>query len=330
MSIITFQPEFRPALPCVFGSKDYQDFRATLIEMDRILTVTGLEDHFIAKKIASYKTPLSTRHHQRHCKTLRLALRHNLLLSITGLSFRELSRRMADSHLFQWFTYTGFVDAVRPVSKSSLARFEKIFDASEVAELIHQLNQGVSKRLGAQALLYQEAALRFDEIFADSTCVKANIHFPVDWVLLRDATRTLTGSIILIRQQGLRHRIGDPKQFIKQMNKLCIEMTHTRKKKGAKKMRKMILRRMKKLMKIVEAHARNYRTLLRGEENTIVPYSELLHSHSNLFQGGFCGEEYFGVQWNFARDGRTRFRTHGQYTVAESAKSDGRGGGDDA
>jgi len=263
MSIITFQPEFRPALPCVFGSKDYQDFRATLIEMDRILTVTGLEDHFIAKKIASYKTPLSTRHHQRHCKTLRLALRHNLLLSITGLSFRELSRRMADSHLFQWFTYTGFVDAVRPVSKSSLARFEKIFDASEVAELIHQLNQGVSKRLGAQALLYQEAALRFDEIFADSTCVKANIHFPVDWVLLRDATRTLTGSIILIRQQGLRHRIGDPKQFIKQMNKLCIEMTHTRKKKGAKKMRKMILRRMKKLMKIVEAHARNYRALLK-------------------------------------------------------------------
>jgi hypothetical protein len=262
MSIIHLQPEFRPALPCVFGSKDYRTFRATLTEMDRLLTVTGLEDHFIAKRIASYKKPLSTRHHQRHCKTLRLAVRHNILLAITGLSFRELSCRMADSHLFQWFTHTGFVDAVRPVSKSTLERFEKLFDADEVAELIHQLNRGVASELGAQALLYEQTALRFDQLFADSTCVKANIHFPVDWVLLRDATRTLVQSIALIRQQGLRHRIGDPKQFIKKMNKLCIEMTHTRKKKDAKKMRKMILRRMKRLMKTVEDHAGNYRTLL--------------------------------------------------------------------
>jgi hypothetical protein len=43
MNIITFQPEFRPAFPCVFGSKDYCEFRATLIEINRILTVTGLE-----------------------------------------------------------------------------------------------------------------------------------------------------------------------------------------------------------------------------------------------------------------------------------------------
>jgi len=47
------------------------------------------------------------------------------------------------------------------------------------------------------------------------------------------------------------------------MNKLCIEMTHTRKKKGAKKMRKTILRRMKRLMKTVKAHAENYYTLLK-------------------------------------------------------------------
>lgn len=263
MGIIHFQPEFRPALPCIFGSKDYLEFRATLIETDRILTVTGLEDRFIATRIASYKKPLSAKHYQRHCKTLRLALRHNILLAITGLSFRKLSQRMADSHLFQWFTHTGFVDAVRPVSKSTLERFEKIFDADQVTELIHQLNCGVASERGAQELLYQEMALRFDEIFADSTCVKANIHFPVDWVLLRDATRTLVQSITLIRQQGLRHRIGDPKQFIKNMNKLCIEMTHTRKKKGAKKMRKMILRRMKRLMKTVKSHAEKSHTLLK-------------------------------------------------------------------
>ncbi len=124
MSIINFQPEFRPALPCVFGAKDYRDFRETLIEMDRILTFTGLENRIITAQIDSYKKPMLPRPLPRH----------NILLAITGLSFRELSQRMADSPLFQWFTHTGFVDAVRPVSKSTLERFEKLFDAERVTE----------------------------------------------------------------------------------------------------------------------------------------------------------------------------------------------------
>ena len=260
--MITFQPEFRPALLCVFGAKDYREFRAGLIEMDRILRISGLEDRFIATRLAEYGESVAPRHLQRHAKTLHLALRHNILLAITGLSFRALAQRMADSHLFQWFTHTGFVDAVRPVSKSTIERFEKMFAADEVAELIHELNRAVADKLGVEKLLYREAALRFDTIFADTTCVKANIHFPVDWILLRDATRTLTQAITLIRQQGLKHRMNSPEKFMGSMNKLCIEMTHTRKKKDAKKMRKKVFRRMKRLMKIIEGHAHNYQVLL--------------------------------------------------------------------
>ncbi len=33
MNIITFQPELRPELPDVFASKDYREFRATLVEI---------------------------------------------------------------------------------------------------------------------------------------------------------------------------------------------------------------------------------------------------------------------------------------------------------
>jgi len=46
------------------------------------------------------------------------------------------------------------------------------------------------------------------------------------------------------------------------MNKLCIEMTHTRKKKEARKVRKQIFRRMKRLMKTIESHACSYQALL--------------------------------------------------------------------
>jgi hypothetical protein len=40
----------------------------------------------------------------------------------------------------------------------------------------------------AQKLPYRATALRFDEIIADTTCGKANLHFPVDWILPRDAS----------------------------------------------------------------------------------------------------------------------------------------------
>lgn len=266
MDIITFQPELRPALPSVFASKDYRVFRATLIEMDRILSVSGIENRFIARRIKALEKhdgkPLSARCAQRHGRTFRLALRYGILLAITGDSFRKLSRRVADSLLFQWFTHTSFVDGVRPVSKSTLERFEKIFPKDELSILIHDLTGAAADKVAAGRLLYRETALRFDEIFADSTCVKSNIHYPVDWVLLRDATRTLAKAIALIRRRGLKHRIRPPEAFIREINKLCIEMTHTRKRKDAKKVRKKIFRRMKQLLKTIEAHARNYHTLL--------------------------------------------------------------------
>ena len=271
MDIITFQPELRPALPCVFAAKDYREFRATLVEMDRILVVSGIENRFIARQIKALETRggqrLSARRAQRHGRTFRLALRYGILLAITGASFRKLSRQAADSLLFQWFTHTSFVDGVRPVSKSTLERFEKIFPGGELAALIHELTGAASDKVAAGELLYRETAVRFDEIFADSTCVKANIHYPVDWVLLRDATRTLAKAIILIRRRGLKHRIRPPEEFIREINKLCIEMTHTRKRKDAKKVRKKVFRRMKKLMKTIEGHARTYHALLEGHWN---------------------------------------------------------------
>jgi len=268
VDIIAFQPELRPALPCVFASKDYREFRATLVEMDRILSVSGMEHGFVAQQIGRLEQGegrrLSPRRAQRHGRTFRLALRYGILLGITGVSFRKLSRQVADSLLFQWFTHTSFVDGVRPVSKSTLERFEKIFPADELATLIHGLTGAAADQTLANQLLYRETALRFDQIFADTTCVKANIHFPVDWVLLRDAARTLVGSIVQVRTRGLRHRIGPPEKFIREMNKLCIEMTHTRKRKDGKKVRKKVLRRMKKLTKVIEAHAANYHALLEN------------------------------------------------------------------
>ena len=262
MKTIAFQTEFRPALPVVFGAKDYREFREMIEETDHFLTVTGIEHRMLTRHLKSLAETCPAKHRPKSYKTLRQALRYSILLALTGLSYRALSHRIADSALFQWFTHTTEIDGVRPSSKSTIERFEKLFPGEEISKLIHDCSMAVAAPAGAQELLYSETVLRFDEIFADTTCVKSNIHFPVDWILLRDATRTLIKAIELIRSQGLKQRMGNPKKFMHDMNKLCIEMTHVRKKKGAKKIRKKVFRRMKKLVKTVENHASNHHHLL--------------------------------------------------------------------
>ena len=69
-----------------------------------------------------------------------------------------------------------------------------------------------------------------ESAFLDTTCLSANIHYPVDWVLLRDATRTLMKAVQLIRDQGLKHRMEEPQTFLTRINRLCIQMTHASRK----------------------------------------------------------------------------------------------------
>lgn len=269
MGTVAFQPEFRPALPRVFGAKDYRDFRDTLIEMDRILVESGLEDAFVCRHLdASCPEAENTRRRAFRVKVARKALRHTILLAITGLSVRELATRLPDSALFAWFTGSVQLDGVRPVSKSTLDRFEKMFSEDDVARLVHDLNRLAMDANAAPALLF-EKPLDVEEVFADTTCVEANIHFPVDWVLLRDAVRTLTKAISLIRAQGLVNRMSSPSRFMRQMNQLCIEMTHAGRTKDARRTRKAVLRKMKKLTKVISLHAQRHRDLLvAGREKT--------------------------------------------------------------
>lgn len=262
MKSLAFQPELRPQLPKVIAPQDYQDFRASLLEMDRILRESGIEDAFVRRHLEAQAETMSERKLRFRSKVIRSALRHSILLALSKLAVRTFAERLPDSRLYQWFTSSEQLDAVRPISKSTVDRFEKMFDDEEVAQLIHDLNRSAMNAVSAPALLLREKPLDINSIYADTTCVEANIHFPVDWVLLRDAVRTLTQSVTLIRSQGLVNRMSPPRQFMKQMNQLSISMTHAWRTKGAKKTRKKVLRKMKKLAKTVHLHAERHRDLL--------------------------------------------------------------------
>jgi hypothetical protein len=119
-----------------------------------------------------------------------------------------------------------------------------------------------------QAVLIEP--IDFSQCYLDSTCVQANIHFPVDWVLLRDAARTMCKAIKRIRKLGLKNRMPcEPHELLSEMNRLCIMMTHTYRKKDGKKKRKAILRKMKKLIKRIEKHAMKHFTLLEQNRQQV-------------------------------------------------------------
>jgi len=280
MKTIAYQPELGPALPVVVGNVDYSEFKQTLERIDRILIESGAEVQFIRLRITEYEAEgekyarqmgkRSRKLSGRDCAKVQQhavrALRCNVVRELSGQSARGLSTRLADSPLLQWFCRIDRVDVVRVPSKSTLDRYQKLVPEAVVRKVVDDLN-GVAASTGedGQGELGLAKPLDTDALFLDTSCVKANIHFPVDWVLLRDAVRTLIKAVMVIRQHGLKNRMGEPSAFIRAMNRLSIEMTHTRRRPDSKKARKQVLRLMKKLMKKIDRHARKHRDLLEKE-----------------------------------------------------------------
>ena len=266
VNLIPTQPDLRIILPTVLGNVDYQRLRQEFERIDQLLNQSDMEAQCLAQSVTTWlaassdsaRAP-SSAEQAKHQQRARRALRCNIARILLHEDYRGFSERLADSPLLQWFCGVDRLDVVRVPSKSELHRFAEWWPETDVRALVGQLLQSAA-HCPAQVGLAEP--LDLDRYFLDTTCVKANIHYPVDWVLLRDGTRTVLKAVILIRDHGLKSRMEAPEVFLKQMNRLCIQMTHTRRKPDSKKERKRVLRLMKRMVKTVQAHAQKHRDLL--------------------------------------------------------------------
>lgn len=276
---IAYQPHLRPALPQVEGPKEYRDERDLFIRLDEILATSGLEQEFIQLSMAQRgfdpggKSAKRIETFSRYCV---IALRSNIARQLKGMEHREFCIRLADSALLQWFLQIGRVDKVKAFAKSTSDRFAHWIDEAGLRAINAKLT-GLLAGDGASPGSCEfglAAPVSFEDIYFDSTCLKAPIHFPVDWVLLRDATRTLMKATTLIRRTGLLHRMPqDPLAFLGDINTQCMRMTAKHRTKGGCRHRKAVLREMKKLMKRIARHARKHLDLLaaRWQETEFTP-----------------------------------------------------------
>lgn len=284
MQRIGYQKNLMPRLPEVEGNVDYKILREQLERIDDLLIYGGLEESLLEQYIQqwleegkreaqkegrAWKEP-SARALSKQVKTASQAFRCNIARELLGMSLRDFSARLADSPLLQRFIRAARLGVIRVPAKSTLQRWEELVPHETIRGIIDRLILAAASPVGPEGhVLGLEEPLRLEEVYMDMTCVKANIHFPVDWVLLRDAVRTLMKAVAVIRKHGLKHRMEDPSVFLKRMNQLCIQMTQTHRRQGSRKERKRIVRLMKKLLKVIRRHALSHRNvLLRRWEET--------------------------------------------------------------
>lgn len=265
--LLAEQESIRFPLPVVVRNADYSERRALLERISELLHLSGVEDELVSKYVAQVQqdrdTPLSNRRRLSLQATARLAIRCNILKSMSDESYRVLSAHIADSPLMQRFIGIDRIDVIQVPSKSTLERFYHMIPESVIRGLVTRLlEKGCEHNAEQGNALGLVDTLCMDVGLLDSTCVKLNMHYPADWVLLHDGIKSIMHSIEQIRRHGLRHRMPSPKKFLKQTNNLCIEMTHAKNKASSKKDRKRILRSFKKLANQSLKHARRYRDLL--------------------------------------------------------------------
>ena len=263
---IAIQSWLRPALTPVIANKDFALFREQLDKVSGLLEGSLLEDMAMDFGVIGFEAE-SARCQSRRMELALKALRVETLRMLLGNpSLREFSKTVAASELLADFCGVRRVDGIRGISKSTLERASKFF----TSEQARWMNQVLIEMSGGEKDRAQELGLespvQTDVCLVDTTCLEANIHFPVDWVLLRDATRTLLKATKLIRTAGLLCRMPcEPEQLARQMNQLCIEMTHTRRKQDGSKARKRVLRKMKPLLRTIAEHARRHRDRLESD-----------------------------------------------------------------
>ncbi len=274
----SFQIDFRPAPTPVYGCKHYREHRETLETIDDILTRSGLDHTMI--ELALKKRRETILQEQDRLGDRNQFIRHTLaawrvrilLPLLKATSLREIEKDLAANGLHQWFCHIGNFGSVKPPSKSTVGRYKNWFEIDELKAASNMLVRKAASEPenydpeleSAVNLLGFEFPSCLTEVWFDSTCLKPNIHFPVDWVMLTDCVKTLMKAVANIRKHGLLNRMaaGGPAAFIRDVNQISINMSNCRRQKNSKNKRKKIFRELKAMTRTVTLHATRHKTLL--------------------------------------------------------------------
>ena len=262
--IVPMQSLFNSAVEIVIAGPEYHAMVYDLNFIKELLKNNGFEkevmEYFI--KCAEGKSPdklLKYNQLEKIQKNARFILYAMVLRKYLRLSLREFHVMLAASPLYQEFCTLNKWTEVQIPSYQQIGLLENSLDPEFIRKLFNLLGNNVifNKNKTKEIGFKQEFTL--NNLYSDSTCIKANIHYPVDYVLFRDMIRTAMLKVEKMRKEGLKVRMPcEPSEFLSGINALCIEMTMSYRQKDSKKKRKATFRRMKRYLKVALGHVKSH------------------------------------------------------------------------
>ena len=219
-NIVFIQNWLRPALTPVLYNRDHRRLVDDLKKLDQALKTSALETKAIESALANLTEGASAKQRNRRAEFAVYALRAELLRQMLGApGFEAFSVTLASSDLLTDFCGCRSIAGIRWTSKSSLQRASTLFSDEQLREFNTLLVECVGSAVSAIRLGLEKPE-DFSVCLLDTTCLEANIHFPVDWLLLRDVSTTVLKAIKLIRNEGLLNRMVDlPEALSQSMNR---------------------------------------------------------------------------------------------------------------
>jgi len=264
-NLISDQTFMKLSNPLFSGSKEFKEWVDLFISIDHLLVESGLETALKSIMIQEQEIergqPFDTGEQIRFQRKVSESLRVNVARGLSKKSFKAFSIALADSHVLQAFCGYHRPWVKKIPSKSKLHELSKLIPSDIVSKMIDLLSVYLSSEVGSE--------FDFSAVFGDSTCIELDIHHPIDWVLLKDAVISIMKSVKTIRRHGLKHRIGPPEGFMKQVNKIsmAISMSKSVRRQESKKQRKNLFRELKSLLRICEAHGNRYLKVLQRDRS---------------------------------------------------------------
>lgn len=121
--------------------------------------------------------------------TSQYGFRAMLIKSLMGYRYRELSVQLTQCPVYRWFCRVEMFGPIKSPGKSSLQEWAHQLPVDQLQRIIDHITATTAAPRNPLELKNQ---IELDTVWMDTTCLKANIHFPVDWILLRDAVRNMS------------------------------------------------------------------------------------------------------------------------------------------